>query len=37
MSEKKTETDVQETEAEEPTFADPAPRVVKVNKSCTCA
>lgn len=32
----KTETEVQETTAEEPTFAAPAPRRVKVNKSCTC-
>jgi len=29
--------DVQETATEEPTFAaPPAPRTVKVNKSCTC-
>jgi hypothetical protein len=33
----KTETEVQETNVEQPTFTDPAPRRIKVNKSCTCA
>jgi hypothetical protein len=33
----KTQTEVQETTAEEPTFAPPAPRRIRVNKSCTCA
>ena len=32
----KTETDATETEVEAPKFADPAPRAIKVNKTCTC-
>jgi hypothetical protein len=36
MPEKETEPEVQ-AEVEEPTFTPPAPRRIKVNKSCTCA